>query len=163
MKKDFQKDLQDSKIPQFPPAAVQKISKKYNMVKITVENFSKDELRMKWNEIIRKESWDNEWETCRIPEMLHKGACTRKTEVGEAELTKLWKSWNTFKNKMGPIRKWKVDEEEKTKIQSDILVGMNKIAEVQNMNMAVMIEAMKGKTTKLVKPAKVLGWTIDER
>ena len=44
-------------------------------------------------------------------------------------------------------------------MQSDILVGMNKIAETQNMNMAVMIEAMKGKTTKLVKPAKVLGWT----
>ena len=44
-------------------------------------------------------------------------------------------------------------------MQSDILVGMNKIAEAQNINMAAMIEAMKGKTTKLVKPAKVPGWT----
>ena len=35
-------------------------------------------------------------------------------------------------------------------MQSDILVGMNKIA---------MIEAMKGKTTKLVMPAKDPGWT----
>ena len=56
---------------------------------------------------------------------------------------------------MEPIRKWQADEEAKTKMQSDILVGMNKIAEAQNIDMAAMIEAMKGKTTKLVKPAKV--------
>ena len=89
MKKDFQKDLQDSRIPQFPPAAVQKISKKYNMVKITVENLSEEELRKKWKELTRKEGWDNERETYRMPEMLHKGACTRKTEVGEAEFREL--------------------------------------------------------------------------
>ena len=53
------------------------------MVKIIVENFSEEELRKKWNESTRKESWDNECETCRMPEMLHKGACTKKTEVGE--------------------------------------------------------------------------------
>ena len=33
-------------------------------------------------------------------------------------------------------------------MQSDILVGMHKRAEAQNMNIAKMIEAMKGKTTK---------------
>ena len=60
MKKDFQKDLQDSRIPRFPPAAVQKISTKYNIVKIIIENFSEEELRKRWNELVRKESWDNE-------------------------------------------------------------------------------------------------------
>ena len=44
-------------------------------------------------------------------------------------------------------------------MQSDILVGMNKLVESQNTNMAAMIESMKTKTTKLVKPAKVPGWT----
>ena len=70
------------------------------MVKIIVENFSEEELRKKWNELTRKESWDNECETCRMPEMLHKGACTRKTEVNEAEFIDLWKAWSTFKKKM---------------------------------------------------------------
>ena len=41
----------------------------------------------------------------------------------------------------------------------DIFVGMNKIVESQNTNMEAMIESMKTKTTKLVKPAKVPGWT----
>ena len=68
-------------------------------------------------------------------------------------------SMELFKDKMEPIRKWQADEEEKTKMQSDILVGMNKIVESQNTNMAVMIESMKTKTTKLVKQAKVPGWT----
>lgn len=41
---DFQKNLQDSRIPQFPPAAVQIISTKYKMVKINVESVSEEEL-----------------------------------------------------------------------------------------------------------------------
>ena len=44
-------------------------------------------------------------------------------------------------------------------MQSDILVGMNKIVKSQNTNMVAMIESLKTKTTKLVKPAKVSGWT----
>ena len=37
-----------------------------------VENFSEEELRKRWNELVRKESWDNECETCRMPDMLYK-------------------------------------------------------------------------------------------
>ena len=39
---------------------------------------------------------------------------------------------------------------------------MNKLAEAQNVSWAAMIETLKGSnrgTTKLVKPAKVPGWT----
>ena len=56
------------------------------------------------------------------------------------------------------IRKWEEDEEEKTKMQSDILVGMNKLVESQNANIATIIESMKvkeTKTAKLVKPEKL--------
>ena len=60
---------------------------------------------------------------------------------------------------MKPIRKWQADEEEKKKMQSDILIGMEKIAESQNTNIAAIIESMKTKKTKLVKPAKFLVWT----
>ena len=44
-------------------------------------------------------------------------------------------------------------------MQSDIIVGMNKLVESQNTNMAAMIESMKTKKTKLVKPDKVPVWT----
>ena len=62
------------------------------MVKINVESFSEEALRKLFNDLSRKESWDAECETCRMPEMLHKGPCTRKTEVSEAEFTDLWKT-----------------------------------------------------------------------
>ena len=105
------------------------------MVKINVESFSEEELRKRWNELVRKESWDEECEKCKMLVMLHKGPCTRSAEVSEAELPDLWKAWSMYKDKMKPIRKWQADEEEKKKMQSDILIGMNKIAELQNTNM----------------------------
>ena len=99
---------------------------------------------------------------CKMPEILHKGVCTRTTEAGTIDYKKLFKSWDIFRSKMELIRKEQEDEEEKTKKDSDLLAGITKIAEAQNVSMAAMIEAFKGSnrgTTKLVKPAKVPGWT----
>ena len=62
---------------------------------------------------------------------------------------------------MKPIRRWQVDDEEKKRMQSDILVGMNELVDAQNANIALIIGAMKvkeNKTAKLVKPAKVPVW-----
>ena len=56
------------------------------MVKINVESFSEEALRKLFNDLSRKESWDAECETCRMPEMLHKGPYTRKTEVMKLNL-----------------------------------------------------------------------------
>ena len=112
----------------------------------------------RWSELVRKESWDEECEACKMPVMLHKGPCTRKAEVNAVEFGELWKAWRLFKEKMKLIRKWQADEEEKTKMKSDILVGMNKLVDSQNANIATIIESMKVKemkTPKLVKPAKV--------
>ena len=68
------------------------------MVEIIVENFSEEELIKRWNELNRKErDWDKECEMCQMPEMLHTGACTRKTEIGEAEFSELFKSWSVFR------------------------------------------------------------------
>ena len=74
----------------------------------------------------------------------------------------LWEAWSLFREKIKPIRKWQADEEEKTKMQSGIIMGMNKIVDSQNANIVTIIEAMKvkeNKTAKLVKPAKVPTWT----
>ena len=92
--------------------------------------------------------------------MLHKGPCTR-VQQNAFEFGKLWEAWSLFREKMKPIRKWQADEEEKTRMQSDILVGMNKLVDSQNANIATIIESLKVKemkTAKLVKPAKVPIW-----
>ena len=60
------------------------------------------------------------------------------------------------------IRKEQEDEEKETRKNSDLFTGSTKIAEAQNASMAAMIEAFKGSNrgkTKLVKPAKVSGWS----
>ena len=63
------------------------------MVKtIVVENFSEEELRKRYNELTRKDSWNKECELCKMPEMFHTGVCTRKIEIGKAEFTELNRS-----------------------------------------------------------------------
>ena len=71
MKIDFQKDLQDSRIPSPCPMHTM-------MVKISVETFSEEELRKKFNELTRKGDWNKECEECKNPQLLHKTICTRK-------------------------------------------------------------------------------------
>ena len=86
------------------------------MVKIILENISEEELRKRWNELTRKENWDRECEMCKMPEILHKGACTRTTEAGTIDYEELFKSWDIFRSKMELIRKEQEDEDEKKMI-----------------------------------------------
>ena len=104
MKVDFQKGLQDFRIP-YPTRCSTKIERSIKMVKISVESFSEEDLRKKFDALTRKGDWDKECEACRMPELLHKANCTRKVEVGEAEYSELWKVWSAFKAKMEPIRR----------------------------------------------------------
>ena len=94
--------------------------------------------------------------------MLHKGPCTRKEEIKEEEKVEVWESWDLFREKMKPIRKWQMEQEEKAKMQSDWLMGMREIVTLNNENMVKVIDSMKVKenrTAKLVKPARVPAWT----
>ena len=109
----------------------------------------------------RKEDWDKECEKCKNPDLLHKANCARKVEVGEAEFSELWKVWNTFKLKMEPIRKWQADEDEKKRMNSDILVGMKQMSDAITKGNTDLVEVMKGRPIKLVKPAKVPNWGKD--
>ena len=74
------------------------------MVKVVVENFSDEALRKLFCDLSHKEYWDKECSLCHMPELLHKGLCSRKTEVGEAEHGDLWKSWSLFRKRMELIR-----------------------------------------------------------
>ena len=80
-----------------------------------------------------------------MPIMLHKGPCTRKEEFNAFEFGELWKAWSLFREKMKLIRKWQLDQEEKEKMQSDIIIGMKKIVVSQNANIATIIESFKVK------------------
>ena len=89
---------------------------------------------------------------CSMPTMLHKGSCSRKTEIGKAEHSDLWESWSLYKKKMEPIRRWYKDEIDKKQINSEFLQGL------QTMTDAIM-SGNKDRTNKLVKPAKVPSWS----
>ena len=118
------------------------------MVKIVVETFGEDALRKLFSDLSNKEYWDEECSLCSMPTLLHKGSCSRKTEVREAEHSDLWKSWSLFRKKMEPIRKWYKDDMEKRHANSELLQGL------QNMTEAI-INGNKERPNKLVKPAKV--------
>ena len=89
------------------------------MVKIVVESFGEDDLRKLFEGLSHKEYWDEECSLCSMPTMLHKGSCSRKTEIGQAEHSDLWQSWSLYKKKMEPIRKWYKDEMDKKLINSE--------------------------------------------
>ena len=75
------------------------------MVKISVEFWSEEDLRNKFDALARKGDWDKECEKCKNPELLHKANCARKVEVGEAEFSELWKVWSAYRERMEPKRK----------------------------------------------------------
>ena len=123
------------------------------MVKVVVESFG---------DLSNKEYWDEECSLCSMPTMLHKGSCSRKTEVGEAEHSDLWKSWSLFRKKMEPIRKWYKEEMDKKLMNSELLKGLQEMTAanqkgIQEMTAAIM-SGNKDRPNKLVKPAKVPSW-----
>ena len=104
MKVDFQKDLQESRIPH-PTRCSTETESLEKMVKISVDLWSEEELRKKFETLERKGEWDKECEKCNYPEFLHKANCNRTAKVGEAEFSELWKAWSLFKERMEPIRR----------------------------------------------------------
>ena len=83
------------------------------MVKITVKDFSNDELEKRWNALTNKDNWEEECEWCKMPGMLHKGPCTRKEETNAFEYQKIYEGWNLYRNRMKPIIELKQKQEEK--------------------------------------------------
>ena len=120
------------------------------MVKISVDLWSEEELREKFENLPKKGEWDKECDKCKYPEFVHKANCARTAKVGEAEFSELWKAWSLFRERMEPIRKqyedeiekrhkkyeedmekYKKDKEEMDKRQSssDILIGMKQMTD----------------------------------
>ena len=127
------------------------------MATIGVEHFGDDALRKLYLDLVQKDDWDDDCELCRMPTLLHSdttgkrihGACTRRTELTEADILN---EWTLFRKKMKPIRNLYTDDMEKKQTKNDIVNGFNSIKEA-------LIEGTKGRTNKLVKPAKVPSWS----
>ena len=133
------------------------------MVKIVVESFGEDALRKLFCDLSHKEDWDEECSLCSMPTLLHKGSCSRKTEVREAEHSDLWKSWSLFRKKMEPIRKWYKEEMDKKSMNSELLKGLQEMTAANQKGLQEMTEAImsgnRDRPNKLVKPAKVPSWS----
>ena len=133
--------------------------KSEKMVKIMVESFSEDALRKLFDDLSKKEYWNEECPLCSMPQMLHRGPCTRKTEVGEAEHSDSWKAWSVYRKKMEPIRRWYKDEMEKRQSNSELLQGLQNMTDAIINGNKEMYNGFKDRPNKLVKPAKVPSWS----
>ena len=136
------------------------------MVKIVVESFGEDALRKLFCDLSHKEDWDEECSLCSMPTLLHKGSCSRKAEIGEAEHSDLWKSWSLFRKNMEPIRKEYKEEMDKKLRNSELLKGLQEMTAANQKRLQEMTEAImsgnRDRPNKLVKPAKVPSWSKDQ-
>ena len=123
------------------------------MATTAVGQYPEEALCQLYTNLVNKDDYDNECELCTMPTLLHSnvdgtrihGACTRRTELTENEVDK---EWRLFRKKMKAVKNWYIDEMEK-KQTKDQLDNIEK----------AMIEFTKGKTNKLIKPAKVPSWS----
>ena len=83
------------------------------MAKISMDNFSDDELAKQYGELASRETWDEICKTCRMPSMLHKGPYMRKNEANAFECDKILDERDKFRERMKPIIKYIADQEEK--------------------------------------------------
>ena len=127
------------------------------MATTAVGQYPEEALRQLYTNLVHKDDWDNECELCTMPTLLHSnvdgtrihGACTRRTDLTEDEANK---EWNIFRKKMKAVKNWYRDEMEKKQLG-------DKVNNLENNLEKVLTELAKGKTNKLIKPAKVPSWS----
>ena len=87
---------------------------------IKVENFGEDELKRLYSDLYDKEDWFEECTLCRMPMLLHKGSCTRKSCTPD----EYGNSWSLFKKKMKSVISWYKDDMEKKRSNSEFMQMM---------------------------------------
>ena len=61
------------------------------ILRINVANFSEEKLEKRWSQLGNTENWDDEYEMCKRPVILHIGPYERRIEVGEDEYREIWR------------------------------------------------------------------------
>ena len=162
------------------------------MNKIFVWNgteYSDEELKERFDGLVKKGEWDKECRTCKYPKLLHDrdkqclkpSTMEKGTEGWKADL---WETWSEFKVRMDVIvneyeeeleRNRKNLEEEleaykqvneemqERQAGNDFLKGLKEIGDAISGAMTKgnenLIKQLQGRPNKLVKPAKVPSWT----
>ena len=71
-----------------------------------MDEFSEDDLTKRY-------TWDDMCRNCRMPFLLHNGACTRSKEAGPLESGKILDERDKFVERMRPIIRYESENEEK--------------------------------------------------
>ena len=90
-----------------------------------VSEFSDEELKEKFNSLVKKGDWDKECRTCKYPKLLHKTQCLKPTAMErgtEGWKAELWETWSEFRERMDLIVSEYEDEIEKgrEKLEEDL-------------------------------------------
>ena len=85
-----------------------------NMAKISVENYSDDDLSKRYMNLLDREAWNEGCKNCKMPSLLHNGPCTRQQEANAFESNKILEERDKFYSRMRNIAK-DVAEQERRK------------------------------------------------
>ena len=157
------------------------------MTKIFVSEYSDEELKERFDNLLKKGEWDKECRTCKYPKLLHNTKCLRPSTIengSEGWKVDLWETWSEFKARMDLIVNEYEDEMEKNreKLEEELeaykqvneemqerqashefLIGIKQMSDAISGAMTKgnenLIRQLQGRPNKLVKPAKVPSWT----
>ena len=76
------------------------------MTKIFVSEYSDEELKERFNSLVKKGEWDKECRTCKYPKLLHNTQCLKPTAMErgtEGWKAELWETWSEFREIMDLI------------------------------------------------------------
>ena len=95
------------------------------MAKMCVSEYSDEELKEKFNSLVKKGEWDKECRTCKYPKLLHKTQCLKPTAMErgtEGWKAELWETWSEFRERMDLIVSEYEDEIERSreKLEEDL-------------------------------------------
>ena len=122
------------------------------MNKLSVDNYSDDDLMKRYMDLVDKNKYDETCKNCRMSTLLHDGPCTRMQAVSTFENdSKILEERDKFAERMRKIRVDVENQEQKEKADD----SMQKMIE----GFLKAMQANEGKTTRIVKPAKVPVWT----
>ena len=115
-----------------------------------MDEYSEDYLTKRYRELVNKDTWDEMCRNCRMPFLLHNGACTRSKEAGPLESGKILDERDKFMERMRLIIRHESEREEKMgqcEGQSELILELRRFVGVMS--------TREGRAAKIVKPAKV--------
>ena len=93
-----------------------------SMSNYIIDEYSEEDLTKRYRELVSKDIWDEMCRNCRMPFLLHNGACTRSKEAGPLKSGKILDERDKFMDRMRLIIKRETEREEKWASVKDSLI-----------------------------------------